>query len=243
MTKNELKPARIPLRVLAIALIAVGAGAMPAAHAGSTDDIVIVPPSRLPASAQRSGEGMFIHEATDGRTLLYIEQATGAGLAILDVTDPGHVKADGIVSLDAPEAFDVTGSLGERAALVQFRRTRTYAVLDLRDTEQPHLKTIDGHPLQGSTGLSGAQGAADTRAADAPSVPNQPTSETAQFDVAGLLGLAPDYPVNGVRGRITNEATGTTFLLSDDGLYVVRRLSAEFANERRQISALEGQGG
>lgn len=243
MTKSESTPERLPLRALAIALIAVGAIAMPAAHAASKDDIVIVPPSRLPASAQRSGEGMFIHEATDGRTLLYIEQATGAGLAILDVTDPGHVKAEGIVSLDAPEAFDVTGTLGAGAALVQFRRTRTYAVLDLRDTERPHLKSIDGHPLQGSTGQSGAQGPAGARAVDAPSAPNQPASETARFDVASVFGLAPDYPVNGVRGRITIDATGTTFLLSDDGLYVVRRLSAEFANERRQISALEGQGG
>jgi hypothetical protein len=34
---------------------------------------------------------MMLHDTTDGRTLLYIEQNHGARLAIFDVTDPAHV--------------------------------------------------------------------------------------------------------------------------------------------------------
>ena len=40
-----------------------------------------------------------------------------------------------------------------------------------------------------------------------------------------------------VREEITNEETGTTFLLADDGLYLVRRPSVERDKESRELAA------
>jgi len=67
---------------------------------------------------------MFLREAHDGRTVLYIEQDQGTALAILDVTDPRHVKSDGSVRLDAPGYFDFISDLGSRAALIRFAKDK-----------------------------------------------------------------------------------------------------------------------
>jgi hypothetical protein len=243
MTKNRDRPSRMRARVLAIALLASGSAGMPAAHAGSSDNIVVVPPSSLPASAQRPGEAIFVHEAVDGRTILYIEQVAGAGLVILDVTDPGHVKARGTVPLGAGEAFDVTTTLGNHAALVQFRRNHDYAVLDLRDTERPYLRSVDSHSLQGSLKRLGGDGLVVTRLADSPSQSTMPTVDATVFDTTSFRDPVRVYDVKGVRDEQTNDATGTTFLLADDGLHVVRRLAVEYSNERREAGIHGGGGG
>src|ERR1017187_2198285 len=83
---------------------------------------------------------MFLHEANDGRTLLYIERNQGTRLAIFDVTDPSHVKSEGSVHLDAPETFDFVSNLGNRATLVRFRHGHGNAVLDLYNARLPTLK-------------------------------------------------------------------------------------------------------
>ena len=45
------------------------------------------------------------------------------------------------------------------------------------------------------------------------------------------------FDVKRVREEITNEETGTTFLLADDGLYLVRRPSVERDKESRELAA------
>src|ERR1700689_3007684 len=89
------------LRRVATAIVATGSIAASAAFAKPTNNLIIVPPTELPELARHTGEAMFLHETVDGRTLLYIEHNQGAELAVLDVTDPGHVKGEGTVQLDA----------------------------------------------------------------------------------------------------------------------------------------------
>ena len=120
------------LRRTAIAIAGIGIVAAGAAHANSADTVVVVPPADLPESARQGGEAMFLHETIDGKTLLYIEQNQGARLAVLDVTDPLHVKGKGSVQLDASGPFDFMFPLGDRAEVVRYRSGQEEAVLDLR---------------------------------------------------------------------------------------------------------------
>jgi hypothetical protein len=87
----------------------------------SSDKIIVVRPAELPELARVAGQAMMLHDTLDGTTLLYVEQNHGARLAIFDVTDPAHVKAEGSTVVDAPGSFDFswrrcsTGAVSERS--------------------------------------------------------------------------------------------------------------------------------
>jgi hypothetical protein len=98
--------------------------------------------------------------------VLYIELNQGAELAIVDVTDPGHVKGD--------------------------------AVMDLHQDQAPALKPVPGLALAGST--------MPLRVVD----------------------------LKQVREEISKSDTDTTFLLTDGGLYLIRRPAVEMPNKARE---------
>src|ERR1700687_2560725 len=104
-------------RRVAIAIVAIGIAAQ-AGYAGPSNNLIVVPPTQLPELARQSGEAMLLRETIDGKTLLYIEQNQGAQLAILDVTDPAHIKGYGSVQLNAPRPFDFVAALGNRSELI-----------------------------------------------------------------------------------------------------------------------------
>ena len=83
------------IRRAAIAIVASGTVAAPALYAKSSSNLIVVPPTDLPELARQTGDAMLLHDTIDGRALLYIEQNQGSRLAILDVTDPGHVRGCG----------------------------------------------------------------------------------------------------------------------------------------------------
>ena len=137
----------------AMALLTCAVLATPA-HARSLNSALLVPPASLPAEAQQTGESMFLQDAADGRTLLYIRHEQGAGTAVLDVTDPSHIIGQGSVPVTADDA---------------------------------------------------------------------PARQ-------------PVFDLQGVRQQVSNAATGTTFLLTDAGLYVVRQPNIEMMQRLRQAS-------
>ena len=55
------------LRRAARAIVTCGLMAASAAHANSSDNIVLVPPTELPALARQTGEAMFLHDTIDDR--------------------------------------------------------------------------------------------------------------------------------------------------------------------------------
>src|SRR5580704_11442986 len=134
-----------------VAIVATGTLAAPAAYSRISNNLVVVPPTDLPELARQTGEAMLLHETIDGRTHLYIEQNHGAQLAMFDVTDPGHVKGEGSVQVDAPGPFDFVSSLGDRAEVVRFRQGQGSAVLDLHKVNVPTLTKVQGLTLQGAT--------------------------------------------------------------------------------------------
>ena len=203
----------------AIAIVASGLVATPAAYANPRNDVILVPPADLPAMARKNGEAMFLHESRDGRALLYIEQNQGAALAILDVTDPVHIKAGGAVQLGQTEPFDFVSSLGKEKELIRFRQSHEDAVLNLHkarisavgDVQLPKMKgpTDDGCDLS----------------EQAPQMTSAPDRETG--DISRTLDWTQ------VREEVTNCATGTTFLLTDKGLLVIRRPAVEMEKKER----------
>src|ERR1700730_14710078 len=147
--KEYVKRTLTYLRGVAIATV-TSAMAAGIALAAPSSNLIVVPPTKLPASARQSGEAMLLHETIDGTTLLYIERNQGSRLAIFDVTDPAHIKDEGSVELGPIGPFDFVSSLGSRAELIRFRQDQGNAVLDLHKAKVPVLKTPQGFTLKGA---------------------------------------------------------------------------------------------
>lgn len=212
---SRMWPSGVPK--LAVAMLSAILSS-PITFATPSNRIVLVPPKDLPVLAQQGGEAMFLHDTWDGRTLLYVEQRQGAQLAIFDVTDPAHVKGEGSAQLNAAGPFDFVAAIGERTELVRFRQGQGDAVLDLHKV--PTLKRVQGFHVQtaaapfgnGSSPLAGP-------------IIDPATDQSVR--------LADDHvvEVKQVRQAITNADTGTTFLLAEKGLYLIRRPALETAPE------------
>jgi hypothetical protein len=201
------------LRRTAIAIAASGMAAT-IIHANPSNSTVLVPPADLPELARQGGEAMLLHETIDGRTLLYIEQNQGARLAALDVTDPPHVKGKGSVQLEASGAFDFMFPLGDRAELVRYREGQGDAVLDLR--EVPKLNKLEDLDY---AAYGDRQAARDYQVVD---------SEVSRE-------LSHVFDVKQVRQETTNAATGTTFVLTENGLYLIRQPRVEALHQMMVI--------
>ena len=227
------------IRIAQLTLTAVAAltftGYAQARNHRSSDKIIVVRPAELPELARVAGQAMMLHDTLDGRTLLYVEQNHGARLAIFDVTDPAHVKAEGSTLVDAPGSFDFASSLGADAVLVRFRNGQGEAVLDLRKVKAPTINMIQGLYSQGATEFLGGD---VLIVAKRPSVQSDADDTDYQVvDISNPLHPNPLPDIKQVLEKITNDETGTTFLLTADGLYLIRRpvVEAEFRIRQQQV--------
>jgi hypothetical protein len=231
--KEYLKRILSYLRRVAIATVTCGMAAGIALAAPSSN-LIVVPPAKLPASARQSGDAMFLHETIDGTTLLYIEENQGSRLAIFDVTDPAHVKGEGSVVVDAPGPFDFVSSLGNRAELIRFRQDQGNAVLDLHKAKVPVLKTPQGLTLEGAAVPLGNDGPTVSSRALADSQLAR-DYQVQVVNTANSPELSRVFNLKGIREEITKYDTGTTFLLTDDGLFLVRRPVKEMEKTLRAL--------
>jgi hypothetical protein len=231
---NEYAGGRVSkrLRRAAMTIAATGLVTVAAVHANPSNNIVLVPPANLPVLARQSGEAMLLNDALDGRTLLYIEQNDGSRLAILDVTDPGHIKGAGSVQLDASGPFDFISPIGNQGELVRFRHGDEDAVLDFRK-RIPSLKALQGLTLTGSVTRLGNDGF--TVSGHAPEL--QRAWDYQVVDTASSQELNQVFDVPQVREKLTKADTGTTFLLTEKGLYVIRRPAIETVHQVLAISS------
>src|ERR1700692_1609192 len=95
-------------------------------HSGN---LIVEEPANLPEMAQTPGQALFLYQAGDGETYLYVEQHNGAQLAIFDVTDPAKIKGVASVPVKAPGAFEFVRYLNDRTELVRFRASGELAEL------------------------------------------------------------------------------------------------------------------
>jgi hypothetical protein len=225
---------------LALAILLGELSVASIAYANPSNAIVLVRPTDLPTLARQSGEAMFLHDTGDGRVILYVEQHEGAQLAIFDVTDPAHVRGEGSVQLDAAAGrFDFVADLGKRGELVRFRGDQGEAVLDLHKT--PVLKKVPGLDTRNSTILL-----ADDDSRLTGRVIDPALGHSARDYKIFQSGESPNddrvVEVKQVRQEVTNADTGTTFLLAENGLYLIRRPALEAAPETAP-EVLQNSGG
>lgn len=188
-------------------------------------DIVVELPSDLPEMAQRQGQAMYLHDTTDGRTFLYVEQRHGGRLVVFDVTDPAKLKAVASVIVKTPSAFDFVRPLGDSAELIRYRNGAGVAVLDLHIPKAPAIKAIGALRRAGHTEPIGETGflmVNEPYTFINPVPRDYQVVETSNPAAPALL-----ITVKMVRQKLTNESTGTVYLLGTDGLTVVRRTRVE----------------
>jgi len=185
-------------------------------------ELVVMEAHDLPEQAQLLGNSLFLHSDNAGSTYLYVEQQQGARLSVFDVTDPARIKLVVSTPLAAEGAFDFVRPLGDNTELVYFRDGQKEAVLDLRKAKRPVLQMISAVTDFGPAEALGESGFLVT------SQPYKYVSAVGRnYQVIDIAASAQLATVKDVRHRVTNNETGTTFLLGPNGLTVVRRLSVE----------------
>jgi hypothetical protein len=196
-----------------------------------SNDLVVMEARDLPEQAQTPGNSFFIHSDNAGGTYLYVEQQRGARLSVFDVTDPARIKLVVSTPLAAQGAFDFVRPLGYSAELVCFRDSQKEAVLDLRKAKRPVMRMTDITDL-GPAEPSGESGFLVTSQAH-----TYTPAVARDYQVIDVAGSIPTQlaTVKDVKHRVTNDYTGTTFLLGRDGLTVVRRLSVENDYKEQQL--------
>jgi hypothetical protein len=228
--KNTIK-STLALGLVVAAAVLASSPAEAEIHSKS-NDLVVMEARDLPEQAQTPGNSLFLHSDNAGNTYLYVEQQQGARLSIFDVTDPARIKLVVSTPLAAQGAFDFVRPLGNNAELVYFRDGQKEAVLDLRNAKRPVLRMIPAMTDFGPAEPLGESGFLVTAQA------HQYTPAVARdYQVIDVAGSIPTQlaTVNDVKHRVTNDYTGTTFLLGTDGLTVVRQLSVENDYKEQQL--------
>ncbi len=220
---NNIIKSTLALGLVVTAAVLTTSPAEAEIHSRSKD-LVVMEARDLPEQAQTPGNSLFLHSDNAGSTYLYVEQQQGARLSVFDVTDPARIKLVVSTPLAAEGAFDFVRPLGDYAELVYFRDSQKEAVLDLRQTKRPVLRMISTVTDLGPAEALGESGFLVTSQA------HKYTPAVARdYQVIDVAASIPTQlaTVNDVKHRVTNDYTGTTFLLGSNGLTVVRRLSVE----------------
>ena len=188
--------------------------------------IVVQSPSTLPVLALENSEAMYLRKTGDGRALLYVESAEGRNLTTLDVTDPAKIRRLAETRLGVRAAFDFVEPIGSDSVLVRYRDGSGEALLNIRHSNRPVLgraSALAGTEAAEEVGETGLLSASTNVVA--PIVDNDPTYKVWDSSNASHPTVLATIPR--VTQRLSNEDTGTLFLLSKDGITVVRRLRVE----------------
>jgi len=210
-----------------VVLYAVVASATISVTASATEanDIVVVPPAALPQSAQIAGQSMTLHAFNDGKTYLYIEQQQLGRLLILDVTDPAHIREAGAANLDLPVAFEFSSNLGFSAGLVCFPGRQGYAVMSFETALQPTLSAVN--PTLGNSEKGQIAPNVLLASEESSQVCAATTDDLNVVDSATALAPHLLSTVKNVHKTVVRKETGTTFLLGENGLTVIRQPRVE----------------
>jgi hypothetical protein len=224
---------------LALGLVAAAAVLTSTAEAeihSRSQELVVMEARDLPEQAQTPGNSFFLHSDNTGSTYLYVEQQRGARLSVFDVTNPANIKLVVSTPLATEGAFDFVRPLGDQAELVYFRDSQKEAVLDLRKAKRPVFRAIST-----ATDLDQAETLGENGLLATSQVHTYVPAIARDYQVIDIAASAPTQlvTVKDVKHRVTNDETGTTFLLGSNGLTVVRRLSVE---NNYKVSQMQTEG-
>ncbi|HWY54458.1 MAG TPA: hypothetical protein VNZ03_08350 [Terriglobales bacterium] len=229
-TTKAVRFGHIALATVTGLLLTLPVQAETKSHSGT---LIVEQPGDLPAMAQTLGQSLFLYQAGDRQTYLYVEQQNGARLAVFDVTDPAKIKAIASVPINAPEAFDFVRYLNDRTELVRFRDSGRLAELDLREAKSPTLQITNTLNERGRTESLGQTGVMMINAHYR--YVGGVGHDYQLMDVSNPEHPTPVATIKQVKHKVVNEETGTTYLLGSDGLTVVRRPRVEEDYKVEQI--------
>jgi hypothetical protein len=135
-------------------------------------------------------------------------------------------------TLAAKGAFDFVRPLGNNTELVHFRDGQKEAVLDLRKAKRPVFRVISTMADLDQAETLGESGLLVTNQAY-----KYVSAVGRDYKVIDIAASTPTQlaTVKDVRHRVTNDETGTTFLLGPNGLTVVRRPGVEYDYKVHQM--------
>jgi hypothetical protein len=118
---------------------------------------------------------------------------------------------------------------------VRFRNGQGAAVLNLHNAKTPTLNTIQGLYSQGATEFLGDDVLVVAKRSSVQSDENDTDYQV--VDISNPLHPNPLPDIKQVLEKITNDETGTTFLLTADGLYLIRRpvVEAQFRIREQEM--------
>ena len=222
---------KFPIIAVIATTILAGTGAqVQAATTTLSKFIRVETPATNPALAQENAQAFYLHLASNGAALLYVEVQNGRGLAVLDVTDPAKIQRVAETELPRGSAFDFIRNIGDNAALLRYRDGSGFALLNVKNSLRPVLVAapafaeVKTSESLGQTGQLVVLASATTYLASEPQTYR--VLDTSNNSTPVALATIP-----GVTERVENSATGTLFLLNGDGVTVVRRLRVEAEHE------------
>jgi len=187
--------------------------------------IVVESPTDLPEIAQRKSEAMYLHETGGGQTVLYLEQDNGRTLAILDVSDLGAIRPVGEVSIAARSPYDFVEALNDSAALIHYRNHSGFAVINFKKFKKPVLTEVPQLEHPAEVEAFGHSGLLLTSMNHPITQAEDPQYEL--FDVSNPSNPTALATIHGVTQSMERPETGTVFMLSNNGLIVIRRPNVE----------------
>ena len=197
--------------------------------------LIVLLPQDLPEAARVNGNSLFLHSSGKG-SYLYVEQQNGAQLVIFDVTDPAHIKLKAMQRLAVSGPYDFVRTMGENGEMMRFRDGKTVAMLDVSKEGEPEMRDASAMKAAGETMVSEKASSSDGSEPDKYVRPVRHDYEV----VDTTSGGQPEHvtTVKQVKQQVVNDDTGTTFLLNNDGLTVVRRTDTEaaYAVHKQQLS-------
>jgi hypothetical protein len=185
-----------------------------------------------PIAATTDAQDLMLHADDNGSTFLYVEQQQGAVLAVYDVTDPARIKLDASVQTGAHGSYDFVGAIGN-SELIAFRDGSGSGLIDLQKARAPKLAMIAGAVPAATETLGDGGFLASSYEKAAPIA--TPAAQPREVRVVETAAEAPRVlsTVARVTKQVTRPETGTTFLLGQDGITVVRQVATERAYEEQ----------
>jgi hypothetical protein len=199
--------------------------------------LVVESPSELPELAQKDGEALYLHSTGDGRMILYIEGIGGKKLSILDVTDPAKIRPIGQVDISGTTPFDFVQDVNDSAVLIRYRNDSGFATLNVHEIARPVITPVPAHELSHNTEVIDNTGLP----VFATNTESQPVVAPRDYEVVDTTDpshLVLVATVSSVKQTLSDQNTGTQFLLSHEGVTVVRRpqVEQEYAIDQLMMS-------
>ncbi len=201
------------IAILVISVLMPWGALAHAAKKARTADVVVMRPTELPPAAQTPGQAMYLRAVGFSR-YLYIEQESGKRLAVFDVSRPARIKTVAEIDLNTP-SFEFLQAVTDNLVLVRITGPKTsmrLGVLDLQHPKKPILRALG-----------------DAEFVPVPSEASGPLQQPA----AGI-------EIRDIQQVITDKELGSTFVLSAEGLWIIRHPAIEKDFELKELQFFAG---